>query len=341
MALKPRTTADTLKWLADLGEKPHEFGFYAVLRALECMHPDKPRLGEAARPVEEAVRFGQVPTQVFAPSTLSGFTAGDGGQPHRLTQYFFGLFGPQGPLPLHLTEYARDRELHHGDSTFRRFADVFHHRLTMLFYRAWANTQPCVSLDRPGQRRFDTYVGSAIGLGAPPLRGRNAAPDEAKLYLAGLFALPTRPAVGLRSILREFFRVPVDVEELVGEWLELRAADRCRLGRSATTLGGDAVLGAAVWSCQHKFRIVCGPLGYADFRNLLPNGAGVARLRDLVLNYLGYELEWDLNLVLEADAVPPLVLGQSGELGWNTWLGRRPTREPADEVVTRPLPAHA
>jgi type VI secretion system protein ImpH len=340
MALRARTTADTLKWLADLGERPHEFGFYAVLRALECMHSDKPRLGEAARPAEEAVRLGQAPTQAFAPSTLSSFTSGEAGQPYRLTQYFFGLFGPQGPLPLHLTEYARDRERHHGDSTFRRFADVFHHRLTMLFYRAWANTQPCVSLDRPGQRRFDTYVGSCIGLAAPALRGRDAAPDEAKLFLAGLFALPTRPAAGLRSILREFFRVPVRIEELVGEWLQLNVADRCRLGRSATVLGRGAVLGAAVWSRQHKFRVVCGPLGYADFRNLLPSGPGVARLRDLVLNYLGYELEWDVNLVLEADSVPQLKLGESGELGWNTWLGQRTVREPADDVVIRPRPAH-
>jgi type VI secretion system protein ImpH len=339
MAFKARATADTLKWLADLGEKPHQFGFYAVLRALECMYSDKPRLGEAARPAEEAVRLGQVPTQIFAPSTLSSFQAGDADRPHRLTQYFFGLFGPHGPLPLHLTEHARDREQRHGDATFRRFADVFHHRLTMLFYRAWANTEPCVSLDRPGRRRFDTYVGSSIGLASPALRARDAAPDEAKLHLAGLFALPTRPAAGLRAILREFFRVPVRIEELVGEWLALRAADRCRLGRSATVLGDDLVLGAAVWSCQHKFRVVCGPLGYADFRNLLPNGAGLARLRALVLNYLGYELEWDLNLVLETDEVPRLMLGQSGELGWNTWLGQRRTREPANDVITRPQSA--
>jgi type VI secretion system protein ImpH len=340
MAFKARTTADSLKWLADLGEKPHEFGFYAVLRALECMHADKPRLGEAARPAEEAVRFGQVPTQVFAPSTLASFAAGDGTQPHRLTQFFFGLFGPHGPLPLHLTEYARDREQHFGDSTFRRFADLFHHRLTMLFYRARANTEPCVSLDRAEGRRFDTYVGSSIGLAPAALRRRDAAPDEAKLHLAGLFALPMRPAVGLRSILREFFRVPVRIEELVGEWLPLRSADRCRLGLSGTALGHDAILGAAVWSRQHKFRVVCGPLAYADFKNLLPNGTSVDRLRDLVLSYLGYELEWDLNLVLDADSVPALKLGESGELGWNTWLGQRRTTAPADEVITRPRPAH-
>ncbi|MEL6236605.1 MAG: type VI secretion system baseplate subunit TssG, partial [Pseudomonadota bacterium] len=33
--------------------------------------------------------------------------------PARLRNLFFGLFGPMGPLPIHLTEYARDRARNH------------------------------------------------------------------------------------------------------------------------------------------------------------------------------------------------------------------------------------
>ncbi len=40
-----------------------------------------------------------------------------------LAGYFFGMFGPNGPLPLHLTEYVRDREKMENDKTFRAFAD--------------------------------------------------------------------------------------------------------------------------------------------------------------------------------------------------------------------------
>jgi hypothetical protein len=42
----------------------------------------------------------------FAPATLAGFDPGDESHPPHLAEYFLGLFGPQGPLPLHLTEYA-------------------------------------------------------------------------------------------------------------------------------------------------------------------------------------------------------------------------------------------
>ena len=71
------------------------------------------------------------------------------GAPPRLQVRLFGLFGPNGPLPLHLTEYARERLRLAGDPTFARFCDIFHHRFLALFYRAWAQAQPHVNRDRP------------------------------------------------------------------------------------------------------------------------------------------------------------------------------------------------
>jgi type VI secretion system protein ImpH len=336
MAAKIGATADTLTLLGSFEEKAHELDFFAVLRALECIHADSPRLGEAARPVDEPVRLGQEPSLAFAPSTVAKFTAGDSSRPHRLDTFFFGLFGPHGPLPLHLTEFAKDRERNANDPTFRRFADVFHHRLLSLFYRAWADAEPCTSLDRPSSRRFDTYVGSTFGMGPPELRRRDAVPDDAKLYLAGLLGLGTRPVVALEAILCEFFRLPFRIRELIGEWMKIPAEDWCALGLSGTQLGVDTVVGQSVWSCQHKFRVRCGPLGFNDFIALLPGGESLVRLRDLVRNYIGYELEWDVNLVLEERAVPSLELGRSGSLGWTTWLGTRPIRGDADDVIIHP-----
>ena len=60
-------------------------------------------------------------------------------------------------------------------------------------------------------------------------------------------------------------------------------------------------------------------------------------LRDLVRNYLGDELRWTVNLVLEREAVPAAVLGVAGELGWTTWLGRRRAVTDADDVVVDPF----
>ena len=85
------------------------------------------------------------------------------GRPPRLQVRLFGLFGPNGPLPLHITEYARERLRHAGDPTLSRFLDVFHHRFLALFYRAWAQAQPHVNRDRPKEDRFTTTSARSSG----------------------------------------------------------------------------------------------------------------------------------------------------------------------------------
>jgi type VI secretion system protein ImpH len=339
MVAKARTTTDTVAFLQALEDAPHEFDFFAVLRRLECIYAELPRLGEGARPGDEPVRLTQEPSLAFAPATLATFRVGADGSPHRLAEYFFGLFGPHGPLPLHLTEYVRDREHNNGDPTLRRFTDIFHHRMLLLFYRAWANADPAASFDRRSSRRFDAYVGSVCGLGTPPLAERDAVPDEAKYHLAALLGLGTRPASGLRAVLEAFIRLPFRINEFVGAWIKLAVDDRSRLGRhpDVSTLGINIVAGGAVWSCQHRFRLVCGPLTFADFKRLLPGRPSLGKVRDLVRNYVGDELDWDLNLILFANDVPALELGVAGELGWTSWLGTRRSSADADDVVVNPV----
>src|SRR3546814_13244173 len=41
-----------------------------------------------------------------------------------LEQFFFGLGGPNGPLPLHITEYVRERQRNNADSTSKRFLEI-------------------------------------------------------------------------------------------------------------------------------------------------------------------------------------------------------------------------
>lgn len=338
MATQARTNADTLNFLRELEESPYRHDFFMALRRLESMYPDKPRFGQGARPIDEPVRLGQEPSMAFAPSAVASFKAGGKDSPHKLSGFFFGLFGPNGPLPLHLTEYARARERNENDPTFRGFANIFHHRLLMLFYRAWANGQPTASLDRETTRQFDTYVGSVFGIGAPQFRNRDSVPDSAKLHMGGRFALQTKSAEGLLAILQEFFRLPFQIVEYVGEWLRLSPKDWMRLGAtgSAGKLGMDALIGGSVWNCQHKFRIVCGPLRLNDFSRLLPGQRSLLRLRDTVRGYIGFSVDWDLNLVLAGADVPQLILGQSGVLGWTTWLGERQTTADADDVIIQP-----
>lgn len=343
MAVKGRSTSRAVALDQALHEQPYAFDFYQALRRIECAYLDKPRLGQSRRPIDDPVRLAQQPSLAFAPSTLASYELGDNGLPPTLAVYFFGLFGPNGPLPLHLTEYARDRLRNTKDSTFSDFVDIFHHRMLALFYRAWANSQPTVNYDRPEQDRFAVYVGASLGMGMPSLRNRDAMPDLAKLNYAGLMSNRTRNASGLIAMISDFFGMQAGIEQFVGEWLEIPENYRCRLGRSPETgtLGVNASLGTSTWQCQHKFRIVLGPLSREQYQRLLPGQESYQRLIAMVRNYLGDSLSWDVNLVLYNETIPPLALGRMGQLGWTTWLGARAGNENADDLIVEPTAASA
>jgi type VI secretion system protein ImpH len=317
---------------ARLAARPSDFSFYQAMRLLEAQYPDRPRLGRSVRPSQDALRLAQEPSTIFAPSTLAAFEAGQQAepgkeaQPDRLLVHFFGLFGPDGPLPLYLTDYARDRRRNARDPSFQRFADIFHHRALSLFYRAWADVRPTVAFDRPAQDRFATYLGALTGLGMDSLRDRDAMPDLTKLHFAGRLANQTRHAEGLAAILSAFFTMPVRIESFIGAWLTMPAKDRTALGSSQETgvLGASVLIGSRVWSRQHKFRVVFGPLDLPDYLRLLPGGLSFHRLIPIVRNYVGDTLMWDVNIVLKREAVPPTLLGRQGRLGWTSWLMPRP-----------------
>ena len=313
-----------------LSEAPREHDFFAVLRHVEALRPDLPRIGAALRPSQEVLRLGQDPELDFAPSALESFSVGARSGP-RLGVRFFGLLGPQGPMPLHFTEYVRERLRFRGDATLARFLDVFHHRLLALFYRAWAQAQPTVHHDRPGSDRFGAWLGASFGAqdAGPAAR---ALPEEARLFQAGLLGSRSRHAEGLVKLLRQYFRVPVRIEQHVPQWLVLQDDDRSRLGFSrsrperrdavAPQLGVSATSGSKCRDRQYKFRVALGPLTLARYHDFLPGGRAWSRLREWVQHYAGLDLRWDVELTLAADQVPEPRLGRAVRLGVSAWIGR-------------------
>ncbi|MCL5777303.1 type VI secretion system baseplate subunit TssG [Limibaculum sp. FT325] len=339
MAGDERAAAPDLSRLAALGSDPQSHHIFQALRLIEAAFPDRPRLGRSRRPAQDPVRIGQEAELAFPPSTISAFAPPAGDAPGRLVNRFFGLFGPNGPLPLHLTEYARDRQRNVHDHTLVAFANLFHHRMTSLLYRAWAAGEPAPSFDRPDDDPFAAKVAAISGRMGRGMEDRDAMPDLAKLHFAALLGQGPKNAEGLLAIVSAFFAAPARIEGFVGTWLHLEPHDRWRLGEAP--LGRGTSLGARVWSRQSKFRIRLGPVGFDAYSRLLPGGQSLKRLAAIVRNYLGDTLEWEANLVLKADEVPRMRLGHQGRLGWTTWLGERAPGRDADDLRLLPPSRHA
>lgn len=325
-------------------EAPRAHDFFALLRRVEGLRPEMPRWGCAARPAQEPLRLGQEPELDFAVAALESFTPRLQGPP-RLGVRFFGLLGPQGPMPLHITEYARERLRLRSDPTLARFLDVFHHRLLALFYRAWAQAQPAVQHDRPAEDRYAAWLGASIGLGSE-LPGQSRLSAPARLSQAGLLGSRSRHAEGLAKMLAGYFRVPVRIVQHVPQWLALDEADRSRLGyatnraerlrATSAQLGVSAAAGNKVRDRQYRFRIVLGPLTLSQHEAFLPGGTAWRELSDWVLQYCGPGLCWDVQLTLAAAEVPEPRLGRRVRLGVTAWIGRTPTPRDRSDLRLRP-----
>jgi type VI secretion system protein ImpH len=331
MAEPDRQTPNSLA--AEMALQPHAFNFFQAVRRLEAEYRGWPRVGSSVRLEEDYIRFCQVPSLSFAPSSIESIEQIE--RAVRIFVNFLGMFGPNGPLPQHLTDFARDRQRNAHDSTLVRFVDIFHQRMLSFFYRAWATNQKNVDFDRADEARYATYFGSLFGIGIPSYRDRDSVSDWAKIHFAGRLSAQTRNAEGLEAILADYFGLPTEVREFAGYWMKIPAENQCRLGESSETgsLGINAIAGERKYEVQLKFRIRMGPMELADLQRLVPLGDSFKRLQDWVLNYTNQEFYWDLQCVLKAAAVPPISLGQGAMLGWTTWLKSKPfTRDPDDPI---------
>ena len=355
MAGTSRDAERRLMFFEALRRVPERFDFYQALRRIEANSPALPRLGEARRPAAEPVRLAQEAELSFAVANVTRVDHAANGVP-RVAVRFLGLFGPQGPLPLHLTEFVRDRERNQGDATFARFADVFHHRLLLMFYRAWRQAQPTATHDRPADDRYRTYIGAILGHGSPAWQQADRELAQAKRHFSGHLGRSVRHPEGLAAILEGYFRVPVSVATFTPRWMSLPRAQRSAIGgvgspgglgvrgsgtnggagfrgNDSAVLGQSAVIGSRVLDAQHHFEVHFGPLDLGVYLRLLPDGDWLGKVREWIREYCTEEHGVRLVPHLKASEVPALQLGRAGRLGWDTWIGRRRTQAPATDLA--------
>ena len=315
----------------DLTARPpaEQMDFFELLRGLEA---GGGRFGTGARPDREPARLGQELRMAFAIRDVARLRPGAAESPAQVAVTLFGLLGPEGPMPLHLTRRALDRLAQRwftagidgatADTTFLDFVNLLQHRAIGLYYRAWADQNPPVQRERGETGRLRAMLDALVGGGAddvtPLKRGQAAALGHQVLGPERLTALLTA-AVG----------VPVRVVEFVGTWSAIPARLQTRLGRAHAELGSGAALGPRSFARQRRIELRLGPMDLPTYRALLPGGDRLQTLRRAVLHGLGETLDVDARLVLRRSDVPSARLGVAA-LGHTAWLAPRATGDADD-----------
>lgn len=251
-----------------------------------------------------------------------------------------GLLGPLGALPPAYGELAM-REERNRSRGLTAFFDLFSARIAELFVEACEKYRLPRLLrwsERGGRNAFLTTLFSLAGFGTARLRRSSGVHETLILRFAGLFAARTRNASNLAAMLREFTGLPVRVELFRGRWIGVPPEEQTRLGGDGARLGVNAMAGAAVHDFAGGFRVVVGPVDYADYLTLTPGSRAPRELFALTRLFVGSGLDFDVQIVLKREQIPFCQLG-SGEkprLGWNSWARVAPAaRDSGDAVITQ------
>ena len=323
-----------------LRKTPQEFEFFQAVRLLERVQPDAEPVGSFVTPAREAVRFSVNPSLAFPASRIQDLDWPEDRRPVVIIN-FMGLYGPSATLPLYYTELILER-LRAKDHGIRAFLDIFNHRAISLFYQAWEKYRFPIAYERGERDRFTHHLLDLIGLGTAGLQDRQDVPDESLVYYAGLLSLEPRSAVALEQVISDYFDVPAHVEQFVGAWHELDPATQTQFLSASTyseQLSWGAIVGDEIWDQQSGVRICLGPLSIRQYLDFLPNGTAYKPLQALARFFGGNEIDFEVQLILKRDEVPPCELGQTGDaapqLGWVTWAASRPLPENPGDTILR------
>jgi type VI secretion system protein ImpH len=328
-----------------LFDEPTGFEFYQAVRLMGLLWPDRVPVGRDSDPREEVVEFVSDVSFVFPLGDIAGLeTPTETGGRARMNVSFLGVATPNafGSLPYtyaeQILDLGRDKEY-----ALRAFVDIFNHRITSLFYRAWEKYRPALAYERGEHDAFERALFALIGLATPGLRERLPVSDHALLFRAGLLARRPASVCAIERLVMSYFRVPAAVEQFQAHWYPIDGGDLNRLGQANSSLGSDLFTGEEVLLDQFAFRLRLGPMGWRDYAELLPSGEGFPALRELVRLMTGEEFDFEIQLVLKREDTPELTLGGEGRarLGWTTWLSNETMDRDPDDVVlssdTRPV----
>jgi type VI secretion system protein ImpH len=319
------------------------FSFFQLVRLLLREQEGAVAPGGDGPAAREAIRFRPAAHLGFAASDVQGVEVKEvpGAEiPTRFTVAvnFMGLYGPSSPMPNHFTEEILWAGVD-GEGV-RDFIDLFQHRLISFFYRSWEKYRYPIEFEAIGPDAVSRRFLCLAGLGTSGMAEAAGVPVVRLLRTAGLLATRHRSAAALEGLLRDHLAgVSITIESCVERDARIPAAQRIRLGQSASRLGDDACLGERLRDRAGSFRVAIGPMDGDAFRRFLPGGEDLERLVRLVRLFVTDPLDFDVALLLAPASVPPLRLAPQEGLGLGrmSWLAPREPREGRVVLSTRAL----
>jgi len=287
----------------ELKRRAPEFGFF---RAVSLLTEYFRKKSNDTSPLNSGrIRFTPDLSITFPPSDITGASAD--AESVRLMLSFMGLLGVSSPLPNYFIDYiARYPD---NGAALADFCSIFNNRLYALFYGALCKYRIPLAVSSPA------FLHRLALLAGNPSTEQQTAHWRMCAY-AGMLSTRRRNAAGLSALLADFFGgIPVHITQWVPR--RVRLPNPTKLGGDGAALGVNTTIGTETLDFSGKFRVTLGPLRRELFESFLEGSDNLAAVRRLVASYLTDPLAFDIEVVLAAADLAPVVLG-----GDNARLGR-------------------
>lgn len=220
-----------------------------------------------------------------------------------ITPAFMGFLGSSGVLPLHYTQRVAAYEQQEKDPAARAFFDMFSTQSLGFFYQAWARHRPECMTDAEGGDGFLPLLLAIAGNGAQAAAGaaeldQPGIADEVLAFHAAQFSRRAVPACTIAGTLSEYFEVPFELQQLVGCWEDLPAADQAQVDVGNVGLASGVLLGARIYRRDTRARLRIGPLDRDQFERFLPGGAAARELEQMLGLFCGAGISFEVRLIL-------------------------------------------
>ena len=291
------------------------YALFPLLRRLESLDPDSPRIGERGPAAQESIRI--------RPNTSLGFPTSEVVHLEHCGQYRIravittnlpGLYGSGSPLP---RSYVHQILLDQDEQPQQReFLDLLlHHRLYSLWYRGWKRQRYEQGFATGGTDALSRALLDAIGLQPETPAEQVGVPPVQLLRYLGWLLGRTRPLAGLTILLQQETGLPLRIEQLPERWRTLSSEHWYRLTsapQQGGVLGRDIVIGARRIDRMGALRVLVGPVSHAQLQALWYGGPLHAQLVALCRFYLRQPLDLILTIAVPASQIPRVRLGAQG-----------------------------
>ena len=290
--------------------------FFEVLRRIERDSAMPVRLGDVNQRAYLDLRIIQPADMSFASREVVDISHAQ--QDNQPTQIFitcrhFGLFAPYGPLPIHITEHARQELLVQRSGAFEAFINILSQRLALFHYRAWAQLNVAIGHEKPSLNSFLLHLKQLGGLSeildvdqhVQRVRSRFCA-----AYLPGRRGLNT-----LCQILKHYFAVPISLIPRHARWIDdMQGEVHQRLGYL-----GKTRVGKRFYDVQHQVKLVIGPLTSPEYMAFQRGSEKLKALVAISQDYVEHQLLFEIDLIIETTPEISGLLGKA-RLGKDGWL---------------------